>query len=531
LTRASGTTRGLLLAAALAAAALAHQARLHDDPHVVHTRFDLPAFDPWVYVAMADHLAFFTVAPWGYRILTPWVVAALPGRDVVGGFRAVTLAGLALSAFLVFVYLRRLGHGEIASLAGVAVYGLSGPVSEAVANPFLAEPVTAALQMTWLVALEAGAGPGLLGFLATLGCLSKESFLLLVPLAFLVRRGRDGNRRALVLTVAAALPALAALVALRLWWTPHIRPPLPEPSLGLLGLAWVRLAESWRDWWPATLLYGLAPLALLGALRRAARGRLAAWTYLVFVAFVPPFFNPVTFFSGDIPRLLLYALPAVIPLALLAVDRVIPHVHAPAPTRPQRRGVEPAAAVAAVLLALLACARVDRYRRLDLQGPRDGPFVVALCRESLRTANRLERGETVSYDPQRFRWVWGESDPGRLGRMRWFLLDGWGPLPQYETRDVFLMRADRATLVLPCFRPRDLEMTLVTEAPGEMRLEVLVNDRPVGSVTATTLPAPTVFIVKAESLLRGDNRVTIVAPSGEAPFLKVREARFRAVGP
>src|SRR5262249_60884273 len=34
-------------------------------------RHQLPAFDAYVYVAAAEHPRFFTVAPWGYRVLTP----------------------------------------------------------------------------------------------------------------------------------------------------------------------------------------------------------------------------------------------------------------------------------------------------------------------------------------------------------------------------------------------------------------------------------------------------------------------------
>src|SRR5215468_8369366 len=74
----------------------------------VYDRFDLPAFDAHVYIAMAEHPAVFSVAPWGYRVLTPALVHALPVRTVVRGFRYVTLGSFALAGALLFLYLRRL---------------------------------------------------------------------------------------------------------------------------------------------------------------------------------------------------------------------------------------------------------------------------------------------------------------------------------------------------------------------------------------------------------------------------------------
>lgn len=38
-----------------------------------YDRFVLPAFDGHVYAATAEQPRLFTVAPWGYRILEPWL--------------------------------------------------------------------------------------------------------------------------------------------------------------------------------------------------------------------------------------------------------------------------------------------------------------------------------------------------------------------------------------------------------------------------------------------------------------------------
>ena len=85
------------------------------------------------------------------------------------------------------------------------------------------------------------------------------------------------------------------------------------------------------------LLAGLTSLAALGALRAAARPLLRRYGYLLVVAFAAPLAaatytgegGPGHFFAADVPRLLIYALPVLIALALVAVDRVWPHRGSP----------------------------------------------------------------------------------------------------------------------------------------------------------------------------------------------------------
>src|SRR5262249_45023932 len=253
---------GALLALLLVSALLAMQAWRFPGPR--YDRFELPAFDAHAYIAMSEHPAFFTVAPWGYRLLTPAVVRALPVRTVVRGFRYVTLGSLAAAGLLLFLYLRRLGHGVWPSLLAVAVFPLSGPVWQVLRARFLVEPLTLLLELALLLSLETAAGPGALTLLVCLGVLSKESFLLLVPLLYLGRRRRDGDARALLLAAVAGGCGLVLLLGLRWWWTPHIHAPWPRPGPELLALGLERFRESWKDWWPSVLLSGLTPLAVLG---------------------------------------------------------------------------------------------------------------------------------------------------------------------------------------------------------------------------------------------------------------------------
>src|SRR6185503_2780798 len=168
-------------------------------------RFDLPAFDPYVYVAMAEHPPFFTAAPWGYRILGPALAGLAPEEHVVGALTALTLASLAAAGGLLFLFLRRLGHGAVPALAAVAAFALCGPVGAALGAPFLGDPLALALLLAWLVALEAGAPLGVVALLAVLSALSKETFVFLLPAVYVAVRPQRGRARALRAALAVAL--------------------------------------------------------------------------------------------------------------------------------------------------------------------------------------------------------------------------------------------------------------------------------------------------------------------------------------
>ncbi len=498
---------GLALACLLAVAGLALHQRQVTDPHVRWDRFELPAFDAYVYVAMADAPAFFTVAPWGYRVLTPYVASVLPVGNTAKGLRYVTWGALATAGVLLFGYLRARGHAAWAALLGVAAFIASGPVNEVLRYRFLAEPLTVALEIGFLLALELGAGAGVLGLVAGLGALSKEFFLLLLPLVFLARL-RDGWRRAVVTTLLVSAPAVAFTVVLRWFWVPHI----DAPAVGFDPQAFVvaaqRVVATWREWAPSLALFGLAPLAVLGSLRAKARSRLAGDAYLVFVVLVPPFFNPVTFFAGDIPRLLLYALPAAIPLALVALDRLVPHVVPTEARGPWPRIADSLGFVGSLVALAGLFASLDRYHRLDLQGPRDGPYVLSFSRETRRTAARLDRGLEVSFDPAAQRFDWGVSRPGEMARMRWFLRDGWGDQAHYGTGPI-VMRGTRAGLVIPCFVPRDMDVVLTLAAPEALRLTTALNGHDVGTLEIGPAAEPRAVRLPAELLFRGDNSLVL----------------------
>jgi hypothetical protein len=510
--------RGLLLALLVSAAVVG--ARELEYFSVAYDRFHLPAFDGHVYVAMAEHPGFFTVAPWGYRVLNPWLARLLTwtSPDHSTAFFWSTTLGLTLGGVLLFLYMRRLGHATLPALLAVALYGASGPAGEAVRYQFLAEPLTFLLEMAFLLALEAAAPVGLLVLLAVLGVLAKEFFLLLLPLAWLVRRDRDGDRRALGLALVVGGSGLLVAIALHLVWTPSIQAPLPAVSLRTLALAWERLVATWPDWRGDLLLMGLAPLAVVGAFRTGGRRLAARGAYLAIVVFVPPFLNPVTFFSDDIPRLLLYALPAVLPLAFAASDGVLPRVD-PSPPRAWSPATGPIAAVLAVGVVATTLSILDRYRRVDLQGSRDATVMLAVLRGSIDAAQALDAGDAFAFDPSRGRYSEGlppRHNLSALRRVRWFLRAGWGASAPREGGTP-TMHEGEAHVLLPCLAPRTLKGTLTLRSPSEVRVAVAVNGRPVGDLPVGPEARAFELELPAGVLFRGDNDLSLSIVGGGSP--------------
>lgn len=501
---------------------------------VAYDRFHLPAFDGHVYVAMAENPGVFTVAPWGYRILNPWLARVLtwPLRDHSTAFFWSTVLGLGLGGVLLFLYLRRLGNAVLPALLGLTLFGASGPVGEAVRYQFLAEPLTFLLEMAFLLGIETTAPAGLLALIAVLGVLSKEFFVFLLPLVWIVGRDRQDDRRALLRTAMVVVPALLLTAALRHVWTPHIRPPLPAASLDTLVMAEGRLVQSWPEWRGASLLMGLTPLAIVGAFRKRGRRLATRGAYLGLVTLVPPFLNPVTFLSDDIPRLLLYALPAALPLALVALDGVLtrdPGGEPGLPDWPSWAG--PTAAVVALLTCLAPFLVIDGYRRVDLQGTRDATAMLAVFRGSLEAAEALDEGEAFVFDTTAGRY--SEALPKRhnlsdLRRVRWFLRSGWGAAASRQGGEPG-MAGGEAHLLLPCLRPRDLEAALRLSAPRETRLAVAVNGRPVGDLLVGPVARDLVVRVPASTLFRGDNDFRLTAVETKEPGVRIARFTFRAM--
>jgi hypothetical protein len=506
---------GVVSLAAVLVPYLRHGAEIRD-----FGRYQLPAFDPYVYVAMAEHPRFFTVAPWGYRVLTPWTVHALGARTVVHGYRLEMVAGLTLAGTLLFLFLRALGHSLASSLAAVAVFGLSPPAIECVRSVFVAEPLSVSLEIAFLLGVQTAASVPVLCLLLTLLAASKEIWVLLLPFVYLAARG-SALRRALV-TLAAGSPPLVVALALRRWWAPQVDAPRPELGAAEIATALRALRASWPDTWPGLVLYGLTPLALAGLAHPAGRAfarrygllaialtamALTAWLYVPSRSIRP-------FYGANTTRLMIYVLPLLLPMALFAVDLLHRAWRPPPPPVTASRRL-----AAAATMGLAACVAVpflalDRYRRVPLHERRDGPLVLAVCRESLRTARRLDAGRRVTFDLEVEDAV-DPTDALPVRGIRWFLREGWSDEGPYSTGPVTTTAAD-ATMLLPCLRPRPVAVRLAIDARPDEPLDVLVNARPIGrwrEGTATLVPAAVLF--------RGDNILTLHGRAGAARLRRV----------
>jgi hypothetical protein len=501
--------RDLTLAAAATAGALGLQVVRHLEAIRGYRAPPLPAFDAYVYVAMAEHPTVFTVAPWGHRILTPWLARAVPFAPLSVAFPVVTVGAFALACLLLYAFLRRRGHRPWAASIGVVAFALSPPVGELIAAPFLVEPLACALLIALLLALEMGLGVATLALIAVLGVLAKEVVLLFLPVVYFAARTDRGSRAARDAIVVGAA-ALAALLLLRVVWTPHLSTPLPDLGAERFRLLWTSVRFEPMRWLAVAAVGGLTLAAIAGALRASARPFLRRYAWVLAATLVQPLLAhyAIQQVVGEMNRYLLYAVPVLVALALLALDRFVPNLEPPpAPLAPGRR-VSRIAAMGAALAIVVPLLLVDRYRRLDLQGRRDGNYILGFCHGTLTAARKLRDGAPVllrmeerRFDPQRF-------EPEMYERMRWFLREGWGNAPEYVT-DEALMQWDRATVVLPCYAPAPIEVTLAMSAARETAVRVSANGQRLGEGTIGTARTRLRFLVPAEVLLRGDNLVTL----------------------
>jgi hypothetical protein len=511
----------IALLAALASSA-PYRAEIRD-----YDRFHLSAFDPYVYVAMAEHPTFFTVAPWGYRILTPWTVHLLGGHNLVGTFYVLTLVSLAVAGAMLFLFLRAVGHPTSRSLAATAVFGLLPPVAESVRGVFLAEPLTVALEIAFLLGVQTGASALTLCLLLTVMAASKEIWLLLLPLVYVAHVGSP-FRRALT-TLASGVPPLLVTLALHWWWAPQIH--IPRPDLGVEALArvWATFRTSWPETWPALVLGGVTPAAVLGLwhpggwafVRRYGLLALALIAVVLTAWLYVPSRYVRAYFGANSMRLMVYVLPLSLPLALFAIDRLWPAWRRPPVPAPPRRTVALAAAAATIFGVSFVYIVPDRYRRLPLHEHRDGPFVLTFCRESLRTARRLDATRTVTFD-----LTDGDAEERPESRpmtsIRWFLLEGWNDGGPYSVGPVS-MDGEEASVVLPCLRPRPMAVTLDLATSPDTDLDVSVN----GHALARWRDGAPLFI-SAVLLFRGDNLLTLRRRAGRVRLRRLSYRTFPA---
>ncbi len=503
----------LVTLAALAAAGLALHSRLQPAGSAQVRRGALPGYDAYVYVAMAEQPRVFTTPPWGFRLLTPLLVHALPvhqGR----GFRLVTWTGLGLAAVCLGLFLRRAGFPLALAATGAVVFALAPPAGLLLANPFLVDPATVALAAAFLLAVQAQAGLGTLALLAATGTLSKELTIVLLPAVFFARRERRGVRAALRDALLVAVPCAVLLVSLRAWAPRAAGPRIALDVDGLRGLLAALAVHGW-DW---LLFGGLGPLALLGALSPATRPLLRSYGVVLLVLLALPFLYTLpypastVFLGGDLPRYAVYPLLLVLPLALSPLRRVLRAGEAPVYGRVSRPAVQRALYGLALVLSLLPLA-LDPYRRAELDGGRIGARLLDLVRKGRGAAEALAGGRQIVLDGDETS-VWARQN-ALVDELGWFFGRGWSLTPERAVR----MAAPEAVLLVPLLAPRALGLELELEADTTVPLAVAINGAPVGRVPAGPGGVRSHLWLPARALFRGDNLLTLTrADAAEVRF-------------
>ncbi len=487
----SGT---LLLATLLLAVHSAWVRSQHPETYQLR-RGELPGFDPYVYVAMAESPTIFTLPPWGYRILTPVLVHLLPGRTALG-FRIVTFGSFVAAAVCLGLLLQRLGHTPAMIVLGVALFTLSPFVGVFLQNPFFVDPAAVALLAALLFAIEAGAGLATLALLTLLGTAAKEVTLALVPFLCWARRDALGRGRVLREAGLVVLPAIAFAIALRIRWPAAVPSPTPQLDAQMLGGLAAVVRRSAGHW---LLFGGLMPLALIGLAHASTRAYLRRYGPALAVLFVLPLaytaFYPILLghLRAELPRYAVFVLPLLVPVALGAVAWWWPPSPAPGGASAARAPSTKAAAVPWVVMVLLVAAPffvLDEYRRVVHE--RDGKRLLALTRQGPQVAAALARGEKVVLD---------EAGP--------FLVDGWeAESPEGGGR--IWMRGRRASLVVPVLGPQDVGVSLSLSAPAaDVTLRATVDGTAVGEARVGRTPATTTLRLPGSALVRGENELTL----------------------
>lgn len=204
-----------LIVALLALAALALLASRSDLLVRGHPDFAKP-WDHHKYIHMAEGGAFeFGVAPFCWRVGLPLAAAALPlsTRDA---FFALTLLSLFAAGLLLHRSARLLGHSAPLAAAGMLLFYSLGWAAKYNLIHFWLSDAAAFAFVGGVILLTLEGRPGWAALLLALGVTVKESVILAAPLLYTLRAGRPWDRRLLVRSALAALPAAAVLLLLRL---------------------------------------------------------------------------------------------------------------------------------------------------------------------------------------------------------------------------------------------------------------------------------------------------------------------------
>ena len=481
-----------------------------------YDRYVLPAFDGHVYAAMAESPRVFTLAPWGYRILEPWIVSLLPFSSAAAGFFWLNLVLMSVATFALSRWLRRLGFSIGAATLGVLAFVASPSARVLLDYQVLVDPLALLLM---ILILEELLEPDQLVLMALLAvaALTKETSLLLLTLLPLYLAGRAGPVRGLVEAAVVAAPALGLSALLRVSWG---NPGPPPHDFSILDLTLGRVLASGWALASAAALSGLILPAFAGMIREASVVLRIQGALLWMFTFGLILSNPYHYSVSDLPRLSVFAWPALLPLALAGVGFKRSPREEP---RPGPNRLRTGFAVATLLVCLGLVAATDPYRRAPFSAQPNAVALVGRVRESLKTAQALEAGEMFGFDSRSGRFAGPVEERFNLTegrRQRWFLSDGFGPHAAFEG-GAPAFRGE-ARLLLPLLAARTVAMSMQFDGPEEAEIRVRLGNRDVAAIP--TGGAGGTFFLPAALLTRGDNILRLRGPAG----VRVRLVRFEA---
>jgi hypothetical protein len=274
-------------------------------------------------------------------VLTPGLARVLPG-SLTFGFQVVAFVSLWLTGAVAYAIGRRLGFGRAIALAGMFLfYSLGWAVKFNLHDFWLSDPpafLFAALAILCLLDRRDLAFAGCL----VVGVLAKESVIFVAPLAYTLRAAAPFDRRALIRAAGLAMPAILVLGAIRLAIPSYnadaaYRTSLPRavqpatgktPSYTLPKLLRSTLALRKHEW-PQTAAKALSAFGLLPLLLPFAGGRRT----LSLLARLSPFLIlcfAQLLFAGNTQRVVVFAFPAVIAMAMSGASRLVEHGGIPA---------------------------------------------------------------------------------------------------------------------------------------------------------------------------------------------------------
>jgi hypothetical protein len=315
------TALGALLAAALVALNVAWVASALGPPP--HRPREVLELDHRHYIAMAGAppgLAASPLAreaPFAHRVLAPFAVhlATRAGLDLHLAFWILTTLSATLFLFVVFRHLLTLGFTPGFAALGTTLAGLMpGAVRWYAYQYWMPDPLCL-LFVALGVHLVVGRRHSTLALVALLGLVTRESFLVVVVYALVRWIRLEGARTAVRRGLAVFGCALAALLAVRL-----SVPVDTGPSL--LGAAREMLAFRARHLLDNQLYF--ATLGTFGVLVPVLLARAAHWRewlrgHAEDAAVVATVYASLAF-ANNTDRLLVYALPVLVPTALRAVE-------------------------------------------------------------------------------------------------------------------------------------------------------------------------------------------------------------------